>query len=385
MKYLSLIFANLRRKKLRTVLTILSIIVAFLLFGYLSAIKTAFVAGVEVAGADRLITRNKVSLINLVPLAHKNDIAAIDGVDLVTHQTWFGGIYQQPSNFFAQFVVEPAPFLDLYPEYVLTDEQKAAWLENRTGVIVGRGLADRFGWSEGDRVPLLSPIWSQKEGGRDWAFDISAIYEGAEDGVDTSQMFIRYDYMDEARQGGQGLVGWYTLRIADPDRAAEVAQEIDRTFANSPDETKTEPEGAFIQGFANQIGNIGKILRAVMTAVFFTILLVAANTMAQSVRERTNELAVLKTLGFTDRMVLGTVLAESLLLAGIAGAFGLGIGGVLIAVFGDPTGGFLPVFFVPDRDWGIGVALVVGLGIVSGLIPALQAMRLQIVDALRRV
>ena len=161
--------------------------------------------------------------------------------------------------------------------------QTDANLDYRTGVIVGRGLADRFGWSEGDRVPLLSPIWSQKEGGRDWAFDISAIYEGAEDGVDTSQMFIRYDYMDEARQGGQGMVGWYTLRIADPDRAAEVAQEIDRTFANSPDETKTEPEGAFLQGFANQIGDIGFIIGAIVSAVFFTILLVAGNTIFYTV------------------------------------------------------------------------------------------------------
>ena len=383
MKYLSLIFANLRRKKLRTVLTILSIIVAFVLFGYLSAIKTAFVAGVEVAGADRLITRNKVSLINLVPLAHKNDIAAIDGVDLVTHQTWFGGIYQQPSNFFAQFVVEPESFLDLYPEYVLTDMQKAAWLDNRTGVIVGRGLAERFGWSEGDRVPLLSPIWSQKGGGRDWAFDISAIYEGAEDGVDTSQMFIRYDYMDEARQGGQGLVGWYTLRIADPDRAAEIAQEIDRTFANSPDETKTEPEGAFIQGFANQVGDIGFIIGAIVSAVFFTILLVAGNTMAYTVSERTNELAVLKAIGFTNGGVLALVLGEALVITAIGGGIGLLLAWLLVSA-GDPTNGALPVFFIPTQDLLLGVVLIFVLAFVVGILPARSAQRLEVSDALRR-
>ena len=304
-------------------------------------------------------------------------------MDLVTHQTWFGGIYQQPSNFFAQFVVEPGPFLDLYPEYVLTDAQKAAWLENRTGVIVGRALADRFGWSEGDRVPLLSPIWSQKEGGRDWAFDISAIYVGAEDGVDTSQMFIRYDFFDEARQGGQGLVGWYTLRIADPDRAAEIAQEIDRTFANSPDETKTEPEGAFLQGFANQVGDIGFIIGAIVSAVFFTILLVAGNTMAYTVRERTNELAVLKAIGFTDTSVLGLVLGESLVITAIGGAIGLALAWLLVSA-GDPTNGALPVFFIPTRDLLLGLVMILVLAFVVGILPARSAQRLEVSDALRR-
>lgn len=383
MKYISLIFANLRRKKLRTVLTVLSIMVAFLLFGYLSAIKTGFTAGIEVAGADRLITRNKVSLINLVPLAHKDDIERIDGVDLVTHQSWFGGIYQQPSNFFAQFAVEPEPFLDLYPEYVLSEEGKAAWLSQRTGVIIGSGLAKRFGWSVGDRVPLIVPIWVQKDGSQNWTFDISAIYEGAEDGVDTSQMFIRYDYFDEARAGGQGAVGWYTLRIAEPDRAAEIANAIDRTFANSPDETKTEPEGAFIQGFANQIGNIGFIIGAIVSAVFFTILLVAGNTMAYTVRERTNELAVLKAIGFTNGGVLGLVLGESLVITALGGGLGLALAWLLVSA-GDPTNGSLPVFFIPLPDLFLGVLLILALAFVVGILPARAAQRLEVSDALRR-
>lgn len=383
MKYLALIFANLRRKKLRTVLTILSIIVAFVLFGYLAAVKNAFVAGIEVAGQDRLITRNKVSLINLVPLAHRDEIAAVDGVDLVTHQSWFGGIYQDPKNFFAQFVVEPEPFLDLYPEYVLSDAERAAWFEQRTGVLIGRALAERFGWSVGDQVPLMAPIWAQKDGERTWIFDVAAIYEGAEAGVDTSQMFIRYDFFDEARAGGQGQVGWYTLRVANPDRAAEIAEDIDRVFANSRDETKTEPEGAFVQGFANQIGNIGFMFMAIVAAVLFTILLVAGNTMAYAVRERTNELAVLKAIGFTNNGVLGLVLGEALVLTALGGAIGLGLAWLLVSA-GDPSGGALPVFFIPARDLLAGFALIVVLAFVVGILPARSAQRLRVADALRR-
>ncbi|MEM1412518.1 MAG: FtsX-like permease family protein [Pseudomonadota bacterium] len=382
MKYLTLIFANLRRKKLRTALTVLSIIVAFLLFGYLSAIKTGFTAGVEVAGADRLITRNKVSLINLVPLAHKRDIEAIEGVDLVTHQSWFGGIYQQPTNFFPQFVVEPEPFLDLYPEYVLTEAQKENWLSNRTGVIIGESLVNRFGWKEGDRIPLLSPIWGNVDGTQDWAFDVSAVYEAAEEGVDTSQMFIRYDYFDEAT-GNIGAVGWYTLRIEDPDQAAEVAADIDRAFANSPDETKTEPEGAFLQGFANQVGNIGFIIGAIVSAVFFTILLVAGNTMAYTVSERTNELAVLKAIGFTDTGVLSLVLGESLVITALGGGLGLLLAWLMVSA-GDPTNGALPIFYIPPQDLILGIVLIFALAFVVGIMPARSAMRLQVSDALRR-
>ncbi len=383
MKYFTLISADLRRKKLRTALTILSIIVAFLLFGYLSAIRAAFLAGIDVAGADRLITRNKVSLINLMPMAHQAEIERVEGVDMAAHNTWFGGIYQEPSNFFAQIVVEPEALLELYPEYVVTDEGRARWLETRTGVLIGRALADRFGWSVGDKVPIMNPLWSQQGGDPNWVFDVSAVYTGAEQGVDTSQMFIRFDYFDEARSGGQGLVGWYTVRIAEPDRAADIAAAIDQVFANSPDETKTEPEGAFIQGFANQVGNIGFIITAIVSAVFFTILLVAGNTMAYSVRERINELAVLKAVGFTDGAVLGLVLAESLVITAIGGGIGLALAWLIVSA-GDPTGGALPIFFIPARDLLLGVLLIVALALVAGILPARTAQRLQVADALRR-
>lgn len=383
MKYLSLIIANLKRKKMRTLLTVLSIMVAFLLYGYLGAIRQGFTAGVDVAGADRLIVRHKISIIQLLPQSYEARMEQIEGVENAAHNTWFGGIYQKPSNFFAQIPVVPEELFDLYPEYLLSSEEKAAWAETRTGAIIGSGLAKRFGWEVGDRIPIMSPIWRNADGTQNWTFDVVGIYDGAEQGTDTSQLFFRYDYFDESRAGGKGSVGWYIVRIEDPDRAAEIAASIDAEFANSQAETKAEPEGAFLQGFANQIGNIGFIIMAIVGAVFFTILLVAANTMAYTVRERTSELAVLKAIGFTDRGVMNMVLGESLVLAAMGGLLGLGLAWLAVAA-GDPSNGSLPVFFIPPRDLLIGIVMIVGLALVAGLLPALQAQRLQVADALRR-
>jgi putative ABC transport system permease protein len=383
MKYLFLIWSNLKRKKMRSMLTLLSIVVAFLLFGYLSAIRHAFNAGITVAGADRLIVRHKVSLIQLMPEAYENRMEQVPGVENAAHMTWFGGMYQKPSNFFAQMAVEPDDFLDMWPEYLLSEEHKAAWLATRSGAIAGRQLADRFDWKVGDRIPIQVTTWVKKDGSGAWEFDLVGIYEGAEKGTDDSQFFFRYDFFDESRLFGSGLVGWYTVRISDPDRAAEAAAAIDAEFANSPTETKAEPEGAFLQGFAKQVGNIGLILSAILAAVFFTLLLVAGNTMAYAVRERTNELALLKAVGFTDRGVLGLVLGESLVLAGFGGVLGLALAWFLVSL-GDPTKGSLPVFFIAEWDLIIGVALIALMALVAGILPALQAQRLRIADALRR-
>ena len=383
MKYLYLIFSSLKRKKLRTGLTILSIMVAFILFGYLTAIRQAFDAGVEVAGVDRLVVRHKVSLIQLLPQSYETRMENIDGVDNAVHATWFGGIYQEPKNFFGQMPMVPDELFDMYPEYVLTDEHKAAWKETRSGAIAGRGLAERFDWKIGDRIPINATIWGKKDGGRTWEFDLVGIYDGAEKGTDTSQFFFRYDFFDETRAGGTGQVGWYTVRIDDPDKAAEVAAAIDAEFANSAYETKAEPEGAFIQGFANQIGNIGFIIMSIMSAVFFTILLVAGNTMAYTVRERTNELAVLKAIGFSDRGVLALILGESLAITLVGGLMGLGLAALLVSM-GDPTNGSFPVFYLPTSDILIGLLLIIAMAFVAGFIPALQAQKLQIADALRR-
>lgn len=383
MKFLYLISSNLRRKKLRTVLTILSILVAFLLYGFLSAIKEAFVAGANIADADRVVVRHKVSIIQLLPITYKQRILAIPGVQGVSHQTWFGGIYQDPKNFFASMPVEPEDFLKMYPEFVVSDEHKKAWAATRTGAIVGRGLVDRFGWKVGDRIPLMSPIWQTGTDNNTWEFEIVGFYDAGKKGVDNSQFFFRYDFFDEARAYEKGKVGWYVVRIKNPDEAAAIARQIDSEFANSPAETKAEPEGAFAQGFAEQVGDIATIMIAILSAVFFTILLVAGNTMAQAVRERTEELGVLKAVGFTNELVLALVLCEACLIAAVGGLTGLGIAWGLLAA-GNPVPQLLPVFYLPGRDLIIGVVLVIALGLITGIIPAWQAMRLRVAEALRR-
>jgi putative ABC transport system permease protein len=383
MKFLSLVWSNLKRRKLRTALTILSVFVAFVLYGLLCTIKEAFTGQIALAGVDRLIVRHKVSLIMLLPEAYKARIERIPGVASSVHLTWFNGIYQGESkNFFGSFPTEPAQLLEIYPEIVLPEDQKQAWLRTRNGAIAGRSLADRFKWKIGDRIPLVSPIWPRK-GDEAWEFEIVGIFEGAKKGTDTSGFYFRYDYFDEARKYGEGQVGWYGVKVNDPARAGEVAAAIDSEFANSPYETKAEPEGAFMQGFAEQIGDVGKILIAILSAVFFTILLVAGNTMAQAVRERTQELGVLKAVGFTNELVLALVLVESCLIAVVGGLAGLGLAW-LITLAGSPVPSMLPVFYLPYRYIVIGALLVLALGIIAGILPAFRAMRLQIAAALRR-
>jgi putative ABC transport system permease protein len=383
MKFGGLLLANFKRHRLRTALTILSIIAAFVLFGYLAAIRKAFQMGASVAGADRLITRHKVSLIQLLPISYKGQIENVPGVAAATHATWFGGIYKEPKySFFPQLPVIPDEYLKMYPEFLLPAAQHDAWNRTRTGVVVGRTTAKQFGWKVGDKIPIQATIWRAKSGPM-WTFDIVGIYDGKYKETDTTQFLFRYDYFDENRFFGQGMIGWYYIRIKDPQHAADVAKAVDDHFANSSYETKTETEKAFIKGFADQMGNIGKIVTAILTAVFFTILLVAGNTMAQAVRERVAELGVMKAIGFTDAQVLLFVLIESTIISVAGGAIGLAIAWILIAG-GDPTKGALPIFFFPIRDLIIGIICIFALGLIAGLLPAIQAMRLNTVDALRR-
>ena len=381
MKFLPLLWSSLWRKKIRTVFTLLSIFVAFLLFGLLMTIRTAFTFGVDIAGLDRLVLIHKVSLIMPLPISYLERLRSTEGVALATHNTWFGGVYQDPSNFFAQIVVDPEPFMTLYPEYRLPPEQMQAWLGDRQGAVVGVDLARRFGWSIGDRVPIQGTIWQPKQG-QVWEFNIVGIYD-ADPGVDKTQFFFRYDYLDENRRQGEGMVGWYIVKIADAAQAQQMGARFDGMFANSAAETKTTTEKGFVEGFAKQVGDIGAIMIAILAAVLFTMMLVAANTMAQSVRERTSEVGVLKTLGFSNAAILLLVLAESVLIAVIGGGLGL-LAAWLFVQQGDPTGGMLPIFMLPSRDVAVGAALIVGLGIVAGLLPALNAMQLKITDALRR-
>jgi putative ABC transport system permease protein len=385
MKFFPLIWRNLLRRKIRTIFTVLSVLVAFVLFGILMAVRLAFSAPISIAGAERLVMIDKVSLINFLPLSYRNDIQAARGVDDVTFSVWFGGIYQDQKNFFANMAVDPESFLRVYPEFIIPDDQKKAWLGDRTGAIVGIDTANRFGWKVGDRVPLQGTIFRRPDGAP-WEFTIDGIYDAHETGVDKTQFFFHYDYLNETMRTSffRDQVGWYVIKVADPSQTETLASHLDALFANSPNETKTSTEKAFVSGFAKQIGDIAAIMIAIATAVLFTILLVSGNTMAQAIRERTNELAVLKTLGFSDGRILGLVLAESCLIALLGGAVGLGLSWALIAQVGTANA-MLPPLFLRPSDVAIGLFIVVLLGLATGLLPGVRASRLRIVDALRRV
>ncbi len=383
MKFLPLVWKNIWRKKFRTFFTLACLFIAFLLFGLLMTVRMAFTFGVDVAGADRLILIHKVSLIMPLPISYLDRLKAVPGVELATHNSWNGAYFQDPKNFFANIAVEPGPFMKMYPEYTLPADQMQAWVADRQGAIIGRDLAERFNWKIGDRVPLTATIFQPRGGGQTWEFNIRGIYDGA-DGVDKTQFFFRYDYLEENRsETMSGAVGWYIVKIADPDQAVEMSHTFDEMFANSTAETKTTTEKGFIEGFAKQMGDIGTIMIAIATVVLFMFGLVAAIMMAESVRERTNEIGVLKAVGFPAPSVLGIVLAESLFIVGLGGGLGL-LAGWLIVQGGDPTGGMLPIFVLPGRDLLIGVALIAMLGLLAGIFPALGAMRLKITDALRR-
>ena len=385
MKFFYLVWCNLKRKKLRTSLTLLSIFVAFVLYSMLSALSLALTGGVNLADANRLVVRHRVSFVQLLPQAYQARIARIPGVSLVSHFTWFGGVYQDPKNQFPTFPSDPETYLAMNPEVSLPEDQKQAWLKTRNGAVVGRTSANRFKWKIGDRVPLTSPIWPNKSG-RAWEFEIVGIYDAAKKGADTSGFVFRFDYFDEGRSYGAGSIGWFQARVDDPKRATEIASAIEAEFANSSAEVKAETEGAMFQGFAKQIGDIGTIVVLIVIAVFFTILLVAFNTMAQSVRERTQELGVLKAVGFSDGLILGVVLGESLVIALLGGLAGLLLG--LFVTKGLSQAGFIqtyfPLFTVTGKDLLLGVVIATGLGLLAGILPAWQAMRLRLADALRR-
>lgn len=384
MRYFGLIWKNVWRKKIRTSLTILSVLVAFLLFALLSAIGYAFKSGEDAADAERLIIIDKISLINPLPMAYKNRVAATEGVHSVTHASWFGGYYQDPRVQFPQFPTDPYEYFSMYSELKISEEHLAGWARNRQGAVIGRELAEQFGLQVGDRIPIQATIWTKMDGGRTWEFDIEGIFESDDPRGNTAYMLFHYDYFEEARAFGKGTVGWYILRVTPGADPVQVANAIDLQFANSPNETETSTEAAFAQSFAKQFGNIALIVTLILGAVFFTLLLVSGNTMSQSVRERISELAVLKTLGFSDRSVLGIVLSESILIMLIGGLLGLGIGWLLVQGAAQAMGAFLPGIFLSPQAIVTALSIMVGAGIAAGLFPALKAMRLSIIDALAR-
>lgn len=383
MKYLPLLWAGLFRKKTRTLLTLLSVAAAFTLFGLLDAVRVAFNAQNSVAGIDRLIVASRFSIIQPLPYADYARIQAVPGVREVAYANWFGGVYQDPKNFFPTIAISPRPFLDIHPEIILSRQHKQTFLNTRTGAIVGETLAQRFGWKIGDKIPLQGSIFPKKDGSNVWTFDLVGLFHADRPelrGIE-QQLFFHYDYFDEARQFGQGTVGWYIVAVDDPAQADRVAQLIDRQFANSADETKTQSEREFQLSFAKQIGDIGLIVTAIMGAVFFTLVLITGNTMAQAIRERIPELAVLKTLGFRNRTVLSLVLGESVLLLLLGGLAGLLLARGLLPVLASATGGQLNLPLTV-QTWLMGLALMLLIGFLVGLPPALHAMRLRIVDAL---
>jgi putative ABC transport system permease protein len=379
MKYRHLILSNLSRKWVRTGLTAGSFAVALFLFGILAVVDGAFRQGVDVAGADRLVVVNRVSIIQPLPLSYRDRLARIAGVTHVTFANWFGGVYQDERNFFPQFAIDHTTYRQMFPEFIVPDEQWQAFVADREGAIVGETLAERFSWRVGDRVPIRGTIFPGT-----WEFNIRGIYRGRRVQDDTTQFWFRWDYLDERKAFGKGLVGWYTVRIGDPDDAVRLVRTIDEQFANSPAETRTDTEKAFAASWVKQMGNIQLMIMTIGAVVFFTLLLVTGNTMAIAVRERTRELAVLKAVGFSDGFVLLLVIAETMVVAAIGGAVGLGLAKVF-TLRGDPTGGMLPFFYLPPDAIALGLALALTVGLLAGILPALSAGRLRVVEALRRV
>lgn len=382
MKYFHLVWAALSRSKTRTLLTLLSVVAAFLLFGMLDSVRVAFNSGGSVAGANRMVTMSRLSITQMLPYSLDAQVRAVPGVKKAAFAAWFGGIYRDPKNFFANFSVSP-DYLDLYPEFKLPDAQKKAWLADQRGAIVGEALARQFDWKVGDTIPMQATIFPT-HGSNDWQFTLRGIYR-VDDPKQKAQervLFFHWKYFDEANDYVKGRVGWFIVEPTSGDAADRVAKAIDKLSENSDHETKTQSEAAFNQSFAKQFADIGLIVSAIMGAVFFTLLLLTGNTMAQAVRERIPELAVLKTIGFSDRSVLGLVLAESVLLVVLGGLLGLAIAAAIVPAVSAASGGLVQLPGLLGQTWGMGLALMVGIGLLVGLLPAIRGMRLNIVDAL---
>lgn len=385
MSNFGLLWANLHRHPVRTYLTLLSVLVAFLLFGLLRTLAVWFGSGpAEGASVDRLVVSAKYSIIDMLPISQMNVILGVDGVEAVTHQSWFGGNYQDPRYFFPKFPVDPRGYFEMFPELAIDPAELDAFERTRTGAVVPEDMLLEFGWEVGDKIPIEADIWPMADGNRIWEFDLVGTY--TTDVESQGGVFLfHYDFFEEARGFAKGTVGWYTVRIEDPDRAPEVANAIDTMFENSMNPTKTATEDEFGKSFAAQIGDLGLMATGILSAVFFTVLLLTANTMTQALRERIPELAVLKTLGFGNPRVGWLVLGESVLLCVVGGVLGIG----LAALLAPAATAFLPQFGPSTLafSWqtaatGVGVAVL--LGVVVGSVPAVSAGRLSIAEALRR-
>ena len=383
-RWLPIVWANLKRRKLRLVFTFMSILLAFLMFGMLDALRTSLAGVVNVVGADRMLVQSKINMTVALPRAQYEQIRATPGVRAATPFNWFGGMYKDAKRPMQMQATEPAQLLAVYPEIKLEPEEIQAWEKNRQGLVIGKVLAESNGWKIGDRVPIRSQIWRKLDGSDTWQFDIVGIYDVAGSGVNRSSAFFHYSYFNESLQFGKDSSGMIAVRVDDPKNADAISERIDRLFENSPFETKTATERQFVKRLLAQVGDIGSILVSVTAAVFFTMLLVTANTMAQSVRERTNEIGVLKTLGFSGQSILTLVLLESLFLTLSGGLIGLVLAWFMANGVGALVQNYFPSFHIGAATFTVGIALMLAFGLITGAWPALTAMRLKIVDALRR-
>jgi len=384
-RWLPLVWANLKRRKLRLVFTFMSILLAFLMFGMLDAMRTSLSGVANVAGADRLLMMSKINMTVPLPRAHYEKVKATPGVMAAAPFNWFGGMYKDNKQPIQMQATEPDQFLKVYPDLKLKPAEVKAWETNRQGMIIGPLLANQYGWKVGNRIPIRSQIWRKLDGSDTWQFDIVAIYDVQGGGVNKASAFFHYAYFNESLQFGKDASGMIAIRVNDPAQSEAVAARIDAQFENSPFETKTATERIFVKRLLEQIGNIGMILISVTTAVFFTMLLVIANTMAQSVSERTNEIGVLKTLGFSGRSILTLILLESLFLTFMGGIVGLTLAWLVAGGLGSVLKDYFPSFGISASTFVTGIVLMLAFGLITGAWPALTAMRLKIVDALRRV
>ena len=384
MSKVGLMWSNLFRRKLRTLLTLFSVLVAFLLFTLLRTATDAFSgAGFSQPGIDRLVVAPKYSIIEPLPVSYLQQIESVDGVDNAAHADWFGGVYQDPRNFFPQYAVQPRDWFDLHPELVIDPAEFEAFARIRTGAVAPADLAEKYGWKVGDKIPMQGQIYAMRDGSRLWEFDLLGTYRGPENEPQPSEFLFNYEFFSEANEYGPGNVGWFVVRIADTERAPEIAGAIDALFENSVNPTRTATEAEYNRQFFEQVGDIELMMTGILGAVFFTILLLTGNTMSQGLRERVPELAVLKTVGFTDAGVAWLMLGEAVLLCGLGAISGILTAVAVTVAVGPQLEDFFGAFEVswPIVTAALGVSLLLGLAV--GAVPSLSARRLTIVDALR--
>jgi putative ABC transport system permease protein len=384
MHVLRLIFKNSFRHKLRTFLTVLGVAVAILAFGLLRTVIDAWYAGVEASSANRLVTRNAISLIFPLPLSYKEKIRQIEGVKSVSYGTWFGGIYIDEKNFFANYAMEPEHYLAIYPELILPPDQRAAFYRDRKSAVVGRKLADRFGWKVGDNVTLRGTIFPGN-----WEFIIRGIYQGRDENVDETAFFFHWNYLNETMKktapGRADQVGWYMVEIRNPNVAADVSVRIDKMFKNSLAETLTETEKAFNLGFISMTEAIIIVIQLVSYVIILIIMAVVANTMAMTARERIGEYAVFKTLGFGGFHVAGLIFGESLFITAMGAVTGILLTFPASRIFAQQLSAYFPIFNVDPKTIYLDIAAAGLIGFSAAVFPTWRAVRIRIADGLRRM